>query len=65
MWLIQPRLIPVSLTLSPLRVISTNFSLQYHPRITNLGYENKGNDHQLKKLLIVKEIHLVSPLRNV
>ena len=28
-------------------------------------HENKGNDHQLKKLLIVKQILLVSTLGNV
>ena len=29
------------------------------------GLENKGNDHQLKKLLIVKQILLLSTLGNV
>ena len=28
-------------------------------------HENKGNDHQLKELLIVKQILLFSTLRNV
>ena len=31
----------------------------------NEGYENKGNDHRLKKLLIVKQILLVRTLGNV
>ena len=30
-------------------------SLKYHPWITREGHENKGNDHQLKKLLVVKK----------
>ena len=30
--------------------LTSNFSCQYLPLITHLGYENKGNDHQLKKL---------------
>ena len=29
------------------------------------GHENKGNDHQLKKLLIVKQILLLSTSGNV
>ena len=37
-----------------------NFSLQHHPWIKHKGHENKVNDHQLKKLLIVKQILLVS-----
>ena len=35
------------------------------PWITHQGHENEGNDHQLKELLIVKQIFLVSALRNV
>ena len=27
--------------------------------ITHLGHENKGNDHQLKRLLIIKQILLI------
>ena len=42
-----------------------NFSLQYHPGITHIGYENKRSDHQLRKFLIVKQILLVSTLKNV
>ena len=45
--------------------LSSNFSLQYHPWITYLGHENQGNDYQLKKLLIVEQILLVSTLRSV
>ena len=44
---------------------SSNFSLQYHPWITHEGDENKRNDHQLRKLLIVWQILLVSALKNV
>ena len=33
--------------------------------ITHQGHESKGNDHQLKKLLIVNQILLVSSLGNV
>ena len=35
------------------------------PRITHLDHENKGIDHLLKKLLIVKQTPLVSTLGNV
>ena len=38
--------------------LASNFSSQYQPWIKCLGYENKGNDHQLKKVLIVKQILL-------
>ena len=51
--------------LNPLEWLASNFSLQDYPWITQPGHENKGNDHQLKKLLIVKQILLVSTLRNV
>ena len=50
---------------NPKEWLAPNFSLQYHPRIPHLGYESKGNDCQLKKLLIVKQILLVSTLGNV
>ena len=39
--------------------------IQYHPWIKHEGYENKGNDHQIKKLMIVIQTLLVSVLRNV
>ena len=39
--------------------------LQYCPLIKHLSQKNKGNDHQLKKLLIVKQILLVRTLGNV
>ena len=42
-----------------------NFSLQYHLWIKHLSYENKGNDHKLKQLLIIKQILLVTFLRNI
>ena len=35
------------------------------PLITHQGHENKGNDHQLKKLLIGKQILLTSTIENV
>lgn len=34
------------------------FSLQYPPRIKFKGLENNGNDHQFRRLLIVKQILL-------
>ena len=42
--------------------LASGFSLQYHPWITHKGHENKGNDHQQEKLLIVKWILLVSSI---
>ena len=39
--------------------------LQYCPLIKHLSQKNKGNDHQLEKLLIVKQILLVRTLGNV
>ena len=36
---------------------ASNFSLEYH--------KNKGNDHYLKRLKVVTQIHLVSTLGNV
>ena len=45
--------------------LASNFSLQYHPWMTLQGHKNKGNDHQLEKLLIAQQILLVSTLRNV
>ena len=39
-----------------------HFFLKYHPWITHEGHKDKGNDHKLKKLLIVKQILLVSTL---
>ena len=50
-----------NLTLSP----ASNFSLQYHHWITHQCHENEGNDHQLKKLSIVRQIVLVSTLVTV
>ena len=53
-------------TLNPLidswEWLASNFSLQYHPWIKHKGQENKGKDHQLKKLLIVTQILLVNTL---
>ena len=50
---------------NPQEWLATNFSLQYHPWIKHEGHKNRGNDHQLKKLLIVEHILLVSILGNV
>ena len=41
--------------------LSSNFSLEYYLQITHRGHENKGTDHQLKKLLIVKHVLLSTP----
>ena len=49
----------------PLEWLNSNFSLQYLVWITYKGHKNKGNEDQLKKLLIVKQILLVSIFRNV
>ena len=38
-------------TLNPQEWLAPNFSSEYHPRITHLGHENKGNDHHLEKAL--------------
>ena len=43
----------------------TPFNSQYYPWITHKGHENKETDRQLKKLLIVTQIHLVSALENM
>ena len=40
-------------------------SLQHHPWIKLYDEKNKGNDHQLKKFLIVKQILLISTLENI
>ena len=49
----------------PLRVTVSDFSFLYHPWSKHYGQENKGIDHLLKFLLIVKQILLVSTLGNV
>ena len=41
--------------------MASTFSLQTH----SYGHESQGNDHQLKKLLIVKQILFVSASGNV
>ena len=38
---------------------------QHHPWIKLYDEKNKGNDHQLKKFLIVKQILLISTLENI
>ena len=45
--------------------VAFNFSIQYPPWVTHYGHKNKGNDHQLKEFLIVKQILPVSTLGNV
>ena len=53
------------LTFNPWEWQASNFSLQYRHWITHKCHENKGNYHQLKKLLITRQILLVSTLVNV
>ena len=45
-----------NLTLKSDWILVSNFSSQYHPSIKCKGHNNKGNDYQLKKLLIVEQI---------
>ena len=42
-----------------------NVLLLYRPWTKHQGRKNNGNDHQLRKFLIVKQILLVSTFRNV
>ena len=49
---------------NPYRRLASNFSSQYHPRIKQ-GCENKGIDHQWRRLLTVKQIPLLSIIGNV
>lgn len=44
---------------------ASNFFLQYHFWIKCYSQEDKGNDLQLKKLMIVLQILLFSTIRNV
>ena len=46
-----------------LRWLASKFSSQYHWWIKHYGYENEGNDHQLRKFLIVKWILFVNTLK--
>ena len=39
------------------------FSQQYHPCIKHLYYQSRGNDHQLRKFLVVKQFLLSSTLK--
>ena len=50
---------------SPWEWLASNFSLLHHLWIKNESHENRGGDHQLKQLLIVKQILLVSLIENV
>ena len=53
--------------MNPLPGSDYNLNSPYNitPLITHQGHENKGNDHQPKKLLIVKQILLISNIENV
>ena len=44
--------------------LASTFSLQYHPWIKCKGHDNSGNDRQFERLLIVKQILLVSTIGN-
>ena len=44
--------------------LASNFSLQYLPLIKHLGHKNKENDHQLKRLLNVKQVLFISTSGN-
>ena len=48
----------------PWEWLVSHFSLQYHHWIAHDGHENKANDQQLKKLLIIGQILLDSALGN-
>ena len=54
-----------SYTFNPWEWPASNFSLQYHPWIKHWSHENHGYDQQLTKLLIFKQILLVSALGDV
>ena len=58
---------PITTEMNPLPGSDYNLNSPYNitPLITHQGHENKGNDHQLKKLLIVKQILLTSTIGNV
>ena len=48
-----------------LRPLTSYSDQQCHPWIIHSGCKKKGNDHQLKKLLIVEQVLLASTLENV
>ena len=50
---------------SHLRPLTSYSDQQCHPWILHSGRKKKGNDHQLKKLLIAKQVLLASTLENV
>ena len=50
---------------SPQECLASNFSLWSHLWIKHESHEKRGDDHQLKQLLIVKQILLVSLFGNV
>ena len=49
-----------ALPFNPWGWLACNFSFQYHTWIKHEGHENKGNDNQLRNLLIIKQILLAS-----
>ena len=49
-----------TLTLHPYEWLAFNFPEQYHLWVKHEGLDNKENDRQLKKSLIVKQILLAS-----
>ena len=53
------------LSFDPKEWLASNFSSQCHPWITKEGQKKKGNDHQLKRVLIVKKFLLGIILENV
>ena len=44
--------------------LASTFSLQYHPWIKCKGHDNSENDRQFERLLIIKQILLVSTIGN-
>ena len=50
---------------NPLGWLASIFSSQRHRWIKNSSYENKRNDHHLKKIMIMRQILLVSTIGNV
>ena len=50
---------------NPYEWLASYFSSQCLCWIRHYGHENKGNDHQLKRLLTVKQILLVNTITNI
>ena len=65
-WSVYPLNLDRRSSFDPSEWLASNFFfLQYHPWIAHEGHENKGNDHQPRKLLIVKQTVFVSIEGNV